>query len=85
MVHLAILTHSLPCTTFADGGLDFRVRDGIGYFPTAIDTPKLNFKSLLLQIRSLLNQPVITSTFTKQNQITKQTQYKIKVKRKTTI
>lgn len=40
-VHRAILTLSFPSTTFAAGGLDFRVRDGTGYFTTAIDTPKL--------------------------------------------
>ena len=43
MVHLAILTLSLPSTTFADVGLNCRVRDGIGCFPNAIDTPNLNF------------------------------------------
>ena len=43
MAHLAILTQSSPCTTFATTGLNFRVRDGIGCFPSAIDTPKLNY------------------------------------------
>jgi hypothetical protein len=39
-VHLAILTPGLPGTTFADGELNCRVRDGIGCFLTSIDTPK---------------------------------------------
>jgi hypothetical protein len=45
MAHLAILTPSSPGTTFAATGLNFRVRDGIGCFPSAIDTPKMYIKS----------------------------------------
>ncbi len=40
-VHRAILTPRLPGTTFAAEGLNFRVRDVIGCFPFAIDTPKM--------------------------------------------
>ena len=37
--HLAILTLSLPSTTFAANGLNFWVRDVTRYFPIAIGTP----------------------------------------------
>ena len=34
------LPHSFPCSTIGAIGLNFRVRDGIGYTPSAITTEK---------------------------------------------
>ncbi len=42
-VHIPILTPSPPGTTFGARGLNFRVRDEIGCFPSAIYTPNLEF------------------------------------------
>ena len=79
MVHLAILTLSLPSTTFADVGLNCRVRDGIGCFPNAIDTPNSNF---IFQQTYTLNIYIKqyqsgAFTLTKQDQNSKQNPCKI--------
>jgi hypothetical protein len=53
-VHLAILTPSLPGTTFAAKELNCRVRDGIGCFLFAIDTPKPVFNISFVYVVSFL-------------------------------
>lgn len=35
-----LLFHTLVCSTIGDEGLDFRVRNGIGYFPFSIAAKK---------------------------------------------
>ena len=52
-VHRPFLTPSFPGTTFGAEELNFRVRDGIGCFLFANDTPKLDIFLTNLYIRSV--------------------------------
>jgi hypothetical protein len=36
-----LLSHTLVCSTIDDEGLDFRVRNGVGYFPLSIAAEKI--------------------------------------------
>ena len=48
------LPHSLPCSTISARGLDFRVRNGIGYIPSAMVTK--NF--FLCYRNSIITRPL---------------------------
>ena len=63
-VHRPFLTPSFPGTTFGAEELNFRVRDGIGCFLFANDTPKLD-----IYLTNLINLLTIFAFHTKHNSV----------------
>ena len=79
-MHRPFLTPSRPGTTFGAEELDFRVRDGIGYFLFANDTPKNGISYKFLYLNNY-----VTLTLIKQDQIKKNPLNIIKAKRQISI